>query len=68
MAAFAQSNEGDVSPNTEGARCLDTGDECDMVTSTCNGKVGVHRKRSDSSLKAHITTAKGCNYTKDGSN
>ena len=39
MAAFAQSNEGDVSPNILGAHCIDTGLPCDPVHSTCNGKV-----------------------------
>ena len=39
VAAFAQSNEGDVSPNTKGAHCLDTGLPCDFNHSTCNGKV-----------------------------
>ncbi|KAL5018303.1 hypothetical protein ScPMuIL_004025 [Solemya velum] len=38
VAAFAQSNEGDVSPNTAGPRCLDTGLPCDTATSTCNGR------------------------------
>ncbi|XP_064404279.1 uncharacterized protein LOC135349656 [Halichondria panicea] len=38
VAAFAQSNEGDVSPNTKGPRCLDTGLPCDFNHSTCNGK------------------------------
>ncbi|KAK9765121.1 Neutral ceramidase [Basidiobolus ranarum] len=38
VAGFAQSNMGDVSPNTQGARCLDTGLPCDYKTSTCNGK------------------------------
>ncbi|KAL3877147.1 hypothetical protein ACJMK2_034896 [Sinanodonta woodiana] len=38
VAAFAQSNEGDVSPNTKGPRCLDTGKPCDFNTSTCNGR------------------------------
>ncbi|XP_064615705.1 uncharacterized protein LOC135479730 [Liolophura sinensis] len=38
VAAFAQSNEGDVSPNTKGPHCLDTGLPCDNPTSTCNGK------------------------------
>uniref|UniRef100_A0A646QF66 Neutral ceramidase n=1 Tax=Hemiscolopendra marginata TaxID=943146 RepID=A0A646QF66_9MYRI len=38
VAAFAQSNEGDVSPNIFGPRCLDTGRPCDFDTSTCNGK------------------------------
>ena len=41
VAAFAQSNEGDVSPNTKGAHCLDTGLPCEFNHSTCNGKVGV---------------------------
>ncbi|CAG5114790.1 unnamed protein product, partial [Candidula unifasciata] len=38
VAAFAQSNLGDVSPNTRGPHCLDTGLPCDKETSTCNGK------------------------------
>ncbi|KAI8521297.1 Neutral ceramidase [Branchiostoma belcheri] len=38
VAAFAQSNEGDVSPNTQGPHCQDTGLACDLETSTCNGK------------------------------
>eukprot|EP01116_Phalansterium_solitarium_P012083 TRINITY_DN2805_c0_g2_i1.p1 TRINITY_DN2805_c0_g2~~TRINITY_DN2805_c0_g2_i1.p1 ORF type:complete len:550 (-),score=135.65 TRINITY_DN2805_c0_g2_i1:1298-2947(-) len=37
VAAFGQSNEGDVSPNTKGAFCPD-GTPCDFATSTCNGK------------------------------
>lgn len=37
VAAFAQTNEGDVSPNTRGARCPD-GSPCDSPTSTCGGK------------------------------
>jgi len=39
VAAFAQSNQGDVSPNTQGAKCIDTGLPCDLLQSTCNGKV-----------------------------
>ncbi|XP_072165665.1 uncharacterized protein [Diadema setosum] len=38
VAAFAQSNLGDVSPNTQGARCIDTGLPCDRNRSTCDGK------------------------------
>ncbi|XP_062593743.1 uncharacterized protein LOC134255247 [Saccostrea cucullata] len=38
VSAFAQSNEGDVSPNTKGPHCLDTGKPCDVPTSTCNGR------------------------------
>ncbi|PRP89134.1 hypothetical protein PROFUN_01854 [Planoprotostelium fungivorum] len=36
VAAFAQSNEGDVSPNTKGATCPD-GTPCESVHSTCGG-------------------------------
>ena len=39
VGAFAQSNEGDVSPNTKGPHCIDTGEKCDFNHSTCNGKV-----------------------------
>lgn len=39
VAAFAQSHEGDVSPNTAGPHCLDTGEPCDNIHSTCNGVV-----------------------------
>ncbi|XP_072038922.1 uncharacterized protein [Amphiura filiformis] len=38
VAAFAQSNLGDVSPNTKGAKCIDTGLPCERNSSTCNGK------------------------------
>eukprot|EP01096_Ripella_sp_DP13-Kostka_P007233 TRINITY_DN262_c0_g1_i1.p1 TRINITY_DN262_c0_g1~~TRINITY_DN262_c0_g1_i1.p1 ORF type:complete len:760 (+),score=356.52 TRINITY_DN262_c0_g1_i1:98-2281(+) len=38
VAAFAQCNEGDVSPNTLGAMCPD-GSPCDPIHSTCNGRV-----------------------------
>lgn len=39
VAAFAQTNSGDVSPNTLGATCDDTGLPCDFYTSLCNGRV-----------------------------
>ncbi|PVD38057.1 hypothetical protein C0Q70_00667 [Pomacea canaliculata] len=38
VAAFAQSNEGDVSPNTKGPHCTDSGLPCDILTSTCHGE------------------------------
>lgn len=38
VAAFASTNLGDVSPNTNGPKCIDTGLPCDGSTSTCNGK------------------------------
>ncbi|KAH9307351.1 hypothetical protein KI387_035262 [Taxus chinensis] len=38
VAAFCQSNCGDVSPNVLGAFCIDTGSPCDFNHSTCNGK------------------------------
>lgn len=41
VAAFANTNQGDVSPNTKGAFCLDTGEECDRITSTCNGRTSL---------------------------
>jgi len=36
VAAFANSNLGDVSPNLKGPKCQDTGLPCDYVTSTCS--------------------------------
>ena len=38
VAAFGQSNEGDVSPNLMGPKCIDTGLPCEFDTSTCNGR------------------------------
>ncbi|RWS16014.1 neutral ceramidase-like protein [Dinothrombium tinctorium] len=38
VAAFANANEGDVSPNIMGPRCINTGDRCDIHTSTCESK------------------------------
>jgi len=38
VAAFAATALGDVSPNTLGARCRDTGLPCDAIHSTCNGR------------------------------
>eukprot|EP00300_Choanocystis_sp_HF-7_P030377 c39201_g1_i1.p1 GENE.c39201_g1_i1~~c39201_g1_i1.p1 ORF type:complete len:735 (+),score=163.83 c39201_g1_i1:35-2239(+) len=38
VAAFASTNLGDVSPNTKGPHCLDTGLPCDLVHSTCNNR------------------------------
>ena len=38
VAAFGQSNEGDVSPNTMGPKCIDTGLPCDFAHSTCDGR------------------------------
>jgi len=38
VAAFASTNLGDVSPNTNGAKCIDTGLPCDGTKSTCNGR------------------------------
>ena len=35
IAAFANTNEGDVTPDVKGATCTDTGEPCDYVTSTC---------------------------------
>jgi len=38
VAAFASSNLGDVSPNIKGAKCIDTGKDCDLYQSTCEGR------------------------------
>ncbi|KAG5855430.1 hypothetical protein ANANG_G00048980 [Anguilla anguilla] len=35
VAAFASSNLGDVSPNTRGPYCVNTGEACDYVNSSC---------------------------------
>lgn len=43
VAIFAQANEGDVSPNTSGPRCVDSGLPCDLVTSTCGNPPRVSR-------------------------
>lgn len=45
VAAFASTNLGDVSPNTAGPRCVDTGLPCDLKTSTCgdDGTAGMCR-------------------------
>lgn len=39
VAAFGQTNEGDVSPNTNGPTCPD-GSTCDSATSLCEGQPG----------------------------
>ena len=41
VASFAQTNLGDVSPNTRGPYCYKgpyAGQPCDRITSTCGGK------------------------------
>lgn len=38
VAAFASTNLGDVSPNTNGPKCIDSGLPCDSISSTCNGR------------------------------
>lgn len=38
VAAFAQGNEGDVTPNINGPKCIDSNEPCDLLTSTCHGK------------------------------
>eukprot|EP01095_Lingulamoeba_sp_RSL-Kostka_P005335 TRINITY_DN1666_c0_g1_i1.p1 TRINITY_DN1666_c0_g1~~TRINITY_DN1666_c0_g1_i1.p1 ORF type:complete len:727 (-),score=281.42 TRINITY_DN1666_c0_g1_i1:239-2419(-) len=37
VASFGQCNEGDVSPNIEGAKCRN-GSACDFIHSTCDGR------------------------------
>ena len=38
VSAFASTNLGDVSPNTAGPKCIDTGLPCDGEHSSCNGR------------------------------
>ena len=38
IAAFASTNLGDVSPNTAGPRCIDSGLPCEPITSTCKNR------------------------------
>jgi len=38
VAAFSSTNLGDVSPNTNGPKCIDTGLPCDIGQSTCDGR------------------------------
>lgn len=40
VAAFGSANLGDVSPNTEGPKCIDTGESCENESSTCCDKDG----------------------------
>lgn len=47
VAIFAQANEGDVSPNTRGARCVDSGLPCDVASSTCGSPARVSISMSD---------------------
>ncbi|TSK14542.1 Neutral ceramidase [Bagarius yarrelli] len=35
VAAFPTSNSGDVSPNTRGPHCINTGEKCDYLNSSC---------------------------------
>lgn len=41
VAAFASTNLGDSSPNTNGAHCTVTGQKCDVLTSQCPKSDGV---------------------------
>jgi len=38
VAGFCSTNLGDVSPNTNGPHCLDSGLPCDVLHSTCHGR------------------------------
>ena len=37
MAAFASTNLGDASPNLKGPKCINSGKNCDLVSSSCDG-------------------------------
>ncbi|KAJ3300745.1 Neutral ceramidase [Borealophlyctis nickersoniae] len=41
IAAFAQTNAGDVSPNLEGPHCKDTGAPCDGGKDSCGGNISL---------------------------
>jgi len=43
VGAFASANLGDVSPNTKGAKCIDTGEDCVYATSTCGNPPRVQK-------------------------
>lgn len=45
VAGFSQSNVGDISPNTLGPVCEDTGLPCKYEDSTCNGKTQMCKAR-----------------------
>lgn len=45
VAGFAASNLGDISPNTDGPKCQDTGLPCDVLTSTCPDEQGRPRNK-----------------------
>ncbi|KAI1292183.1 Neutral ceramidase [Halotydeus destructor] len=55
VAAFANANLGDVSPNTMGPRCTDTGLSCDVATSTCGGQRQVVGKVPKANEKCHAS-------------
>ncbi|KAJ8978006.1 hypothetical protein NQ317_004551 [Molorchus minor] len=38
VGAFASTNLGDVSPNIQGPKCINTGEDCDKNTSSCGGE------------------------------
>ncbi|UXI14872.1 syntaxin [Sarcoptes scabiei] len=38
VAIFSQANEGDSTSNTREPICINTGEKCDRITSTCGGK------------------------------
>ena len=54
VAGFAQSNEGDVSPNTKGPHCIDTGLPCDFNHSTCDGKVCANQEGGSSTYDSVV--------------
>uniref|UniRef100_A0A8C3LWY5 Neutral ceramidase n=1 Tax=Chrysolophus pictus TaxID=9089 RepID=A0A8C3LWY5_CHRPC len=58
VAAFASSNLGDVSPNTKGPFCINTGESCDNPQSTCPvGGVRMDRLPLQQALHCLYTSA-----------
>ena len=60
VAAFASTNLGDVSPNTDGPKCQDTGLPCDIEHSTCNGRFAhLTNVEPHSSIRTQMCIASG---------
>lgn len=66
VAAFCQSNCGDVSPNVLGAFCIDTGLPCDFNHSTCGGKNELCYGRGPGYAKDYISCKINVDLAKKG--
>lgn len=66
VAAFCQTNCGDVSPNVLGAFCIDTGLPCDFNHSTCGGKNELCYGRGPGYAKDYISCKINVDLAKRG--